>query len=323
MDISKNILQKLQFSEANALKIMQKLSLIDNFKGSFVAVELQHSKHLKELKKIATVESIGSSTRIEGATLNDDEVDKLLKSIKVTRLKTRDQQEVIGYYETLSVILENYKDITLSERYIHQLHGILLKFSHKDQNHKGKYKSISNKVVANYPDGSKRTIFKTTEPALTPTEMQATIKWTNERLSVKDMHPLLIIATFIYEFLSIHPYQDGNGRLSRLLTSLLMMQQQYHFIQYISFENVIEKKKEAYYKALMEGQKNRGKSNERMEQWLVLSAIHEIEQGNKCKTSEYFKIHQAKKEITNSRCRKIFFIGIPQYTEKRPCLFSE
>jgi len=269
MDISKNINNKLEFSGAVYQQITQKLSVIDSFKGNWKAIENSDSRYLKELRKIATIESIGSSTRIEGATLTDEEVEKLLKSVKITKLQSRDEQEVVGYYEALEVILENYGDIEISERYIHQLHGILLKHSHKDQTHKGRYKNLSNQVVANYPDGTQRTIFRTTEPHLTPNEMQNMIEWVNQRMEKNDMHPLMMIATFVYEFLSIHPYQDGNGRLSRLLTSMLLMQQDYKFIQYVSFENVIETRKDEYYKALMEGQKNRYKENERIDLWIL------------------------------------------------------
>lgn len=260
--------QKLEFSGLVYQQMMQQLGIIDSFKGNWNAIELQQSKHLKELRKIATIESIGSSTRIEGATLTDIEVEKLLKSVKVTKLKTKDEEEVVGYYEALEIILDNYLEIKLSERYLHQLHELLLKYSDKDQRHKGKYKNLSNKVVANYPDGSQRTIFKTTEPHLTPEEMQSTIDWTNERFAKNDTHPLVAIAVFIYEFLSIHPYQDGNGRLSRLLTTLLIMQKEYKFIQYVSFENIIEIRKEEYYRALMDGQKNRNTENEKIEKWI-------------------------------------------------------
>jgi Fic family protein len=269
MDISAKMLLKMEFSGVVYQQMMQQLSIIDSFKGNWNAIELQHSKHLKELRKIATIESIGSSTRIEGATLTNTEVEKLLKSVKITKLKTRDEEEVVGYYELLQIILDNYETINLTENYLHQLHGILLKHSGKDQRHKGKYKNLSNKVVANYPDGTQRTIFKTTEPHLTATEMEALIAWTNERFKKSDNHPLITIAVFIYEFLSIHPYQDGNGRLSRLLTTLLMMQHDYKFIQYVSFENIIEARKDDYYRALMDGQKNRGKSSERMDKWIL------------------------------------------------------
>ena len=265
MDISK----KMEFGSAVYQQMMQQLSIIDSFKGNWKAIELQHSKHLKELRKIATIESIGSSTRIEGATLTNTEVEKLLKSVKITKLKTRDEEEVVGYYDVLEIILDNYETIKLTESYLHQLHGILLKHSGKDQRHKGKYKNLSNKVVANYPDGTQRTIFKTTEPHLTAAEMQALITWTNERFKKADTHPLITIAVFIYEFLSVHPYQDGNGRLSRLLTTLLMVQQDYKFIQYVSFENVIETRKDDYYRALMDGQKNRGKAEERIDKWIL------------------------------------------------------
>lgn len=265
MDISK----KMAFSSAVYQQLMQQLSIVDSFKGNWQAIELQHSKHLKELRKIATIESIGSSTRIEGATLTDGEVEKLLKTVKITKLKTRDEEEVVGYYEVLQVILDNYDTIKLTENYLHQLHGMLLKHSSKDQRHKGKYKNLSNKVVANYPDGTQRTIFKTTEPHLTLAEMQTLIEWTKERFKKADMHPLLITAVFVYEFLSIHPYQDGNGRLSKLMTTLLMMQQDYKFIQYVSFENIIEARKDDYYRALMYGQKNRGKATEQIDKWVL------------------------------------------------------
>src|SRR3989304_2490919 len=261
--------QKLEFTGDVFQQIMKQLSIIDRFKGNWESVELKHSKHLKELRKIATIESIGSSTRIEGATLTDAEVEKLLKSVKITKLTTREQQEVVGYYDTLQIILNNYKDIDLSERYIHQLHGILLKHSGKDQSHKGKYKTLSNHVVTNYPDGTQRTIFRTTEPALTAKEMEELLFWVNERFEKSDMHPVIITAAFVYEFLSIHPYQDGNGRLSRLLTTLLLMKLDYQFIQYVSFEHVIESRKDDYYRALIEGQKNRYKKEERIEKWVL------------------------------------------------------
>lgn len=261
--------QKLEFEGSVYHSIMIKLSVIDSFKGSWELLELKNSKNLKELRQIATIKSIGSSTRIEGATLTDLEVEDLLKSIKITKLTTREQQEVVGYYETLEVILENYMYIELTERYIHQLHGILLKHSGKDQSHKGKYKSISNQVVANYPDGSQRTIFNTTDPSMTAKEMKELLIWVNERLNNSDMHPVLITATFVYEFLSIHPYQDGNGRLSRLLTTLLLMRQGYEFTQYVSFENIIEEQKEHYYRVLMAGQKDRYKNTEKIDKWIL------------------------------------------------------
>jgi len=292
MDISEKIDLMLSFSPGFYQKIMQRLSLIDSFKGNWKALENAESRYLKELRKIATIESIGSSTRIEGATLTDTEVERLLKSVKIAKLITRDEQEVIGYYESLQVILDNYRDIAFEERYIHQLHGILLKHSDKDQSHKGKYKSLSNKVVANYPDGSQRIIFKTTEPHLTADEMQKLLKWTQDKLNQADMHPLILIAIVIYEFLSIHPYQDGNGRMSRLLTTLLLMQLDYQFIQYVSFEHIIETRKEEYYRALMGGQKNRYKQEERIDQWILffLDCMISLTERLQAKYNTYSKI---------------------------------
>jgi Fic family protein len=186
MDISNNMNTKLDFNSTVYQQISQQLSIIDSFKGSWKTIESQQSKYLKELRKIATIESIGSSTRSEGAVLTDKEVERLLKSVKITRMQSRDEQEVVGYYEALETILENYADIDLEERYIHQLHGILLKYSDKDQRQKGKYKSLSNQIVANYPDGTQRTVFRTTEPHLTPGEMQGLIAWANQRMEKKD-----------------------------------------------------------------------------------------------------------------------------------------
>lgn len=265
MDMSK----KLEFTGAVYQQIMKQLSVIDRFKGNWEIIDLKHSKHLKELRKIATIESIGSSTRIEGATLTDNEVEKLLKAVKITKLTTREQQEVVGYYDALKIILDNYNDIPITERYLHQLHSTLLKHSDKDQTHKGKYKNLSNQVVANYPDGTTKIIFRTTEPHLTPKEMEGLLLWLEERFDKMDMHPVIITATFIYEFLSIHPYQDGNGRLSRLLTTLILIKQGYEFTQYISFEHIIEERKEEYYRALMDGQKNRYTEDEKVDKWIL------------------------------------------------------
>jgi len=269
MDISKNMTTKLSFSSKVYQQLSQQLSVLDTYKGTWKARESQQGQYLKELRKIATIESTGSSTRIEGSKLTDKEVEKLLASVKITKFESRDQQEVVGYYDTLEVILENYEAIEITERYIHQLHGILLKHSQKDQPHRGKYKTSSNKVVANYPDGTRRVLFNPTEPHQAPMEMEQLLGWLNQRLENQDMHPLVITAGFVYEFLSIHPYKDGNGRMSRLLTTLLMMKQGYHFIQYVSFENIIEAQKDEYYRVLMKGQKNRHLDTERINSWVL------------------------------------------------------
>ena len=182
--------------------------------------------------------------------------------MKITAFKTRDEQEVFGYYEALDLILDHAKEIDLSEAYIKQLHGILLRYSDKDQRHRGGYKMLSNQVVANYPDGSQRVIFNTTAPHLTETQMYEMVGWVGDALEAGTIHPLLVVGLFIYEFLSIHPFQDGNGRLSRLMTTLLLLKMGYDFAQYVSLENIIEQRKADYYRALMAGQQYRSTEKE-------------------------------------------------------------
>jgi len=260
---------KLSFGFQTNQLILKSISLIDSFKGKWNLLEQKENIYLKELRKIATIESIGSSTRIEGAQLTNEEIKELLDKLEITKLQTRDQQEVIGYYDVLELIFESYPDIPLTKNYIQQLHQRLLKYSTKDERHKGNYKALSNKVVANYPDGTQKVIFNTTEPHLVENEMADLLDWTNQQLSDDSVHPLIAIGLFIYEFLSIHPFQDGNGRLSRLLTNLLLLRTDYQFIQYISFENLIEQKKKYYYEVLMDGQKDRYSDTEKIDQWIL------------------------------------------------------
>jgi len=262
-------INKLNFDFQTNQLIIKSISFIDSFKGKWNIVESKENFFLKELKKIATIESIGSSTRIEGAQLTNEEIKQLLENVKITALKSRDEQEVVGYYDVLEIINENYDNISISKNYIQQLHQNLLKYSTKDDRHRGVYKNLSNKVVANYPDGTQKVIFDTTEPHLVEGEMNYLVEWINEQFNSKSLHPLIVIGLFIYEFLSIHPFQDGNGRLSRLLTNLLLLKNDYVFIQYVSFENLIEQKKKTYYEALMDGQKNRNSEKERADKWML------------------------------------------------------
>jgi Fic family protein len=267
MDMAIN--EKLNFSMKTSNLILKKISFIDTFKGKWNFIENKENRYLQELRKMATIESVGSSTRIEGVKLTDKEIEKIIANVKIEKLKTRDEQEVVGYWETLDTVIDNYKNIDITENYIKQFHSILLKYSDKDVKHKGSYKQLSNKVVATYPDGTQKTIFNTTEPHLVNKEMSELILWVNTTFKEEEIHPLIIIAVFVYEFLSIHPFQDGNGRLSRLLTTLLLLQQNYLFVQYVSFEKVIEDSKKAYYKALMEGQKDRNTEKEKLDNWIL------------------------------------------------------
>ena len=296
-------IKKLHFDFPVQQKILQLISQIDAYKGKWHALEQKENKYLKELRQIATVESTGSSTRIEGATLTDQEIEKLLSGIQVNNLRTRDEHEVLGYYETLQLILDHYDAIPLTENYIKQLHQNLLKYSEKDTRHRGQYKTLSNKVVATYPGGKQKVIFNTTEVHLVEKEMQELIRWTNEQLARKEIHPLLVIALFLYEFLSIHPFQDGNGRLSRLLTTLLLLQNGYDFVPYMSFENLIEQSKKDYYRALMEGQKNRNKPEENIAAWTLffLEKLRELTR----KLDTEYEILKAKGGYLNERQKGI------------------
>ncbi len=267
--------KKLNFDFKITQAIIQKIGFIDTFKGKWKALDSSENLYLKELRRIATIQSIGSSTRIEGAKLTNLEIESLLDNIQINNLKERDEQEVFGYYDVLEIILENSEGIDITEANIFNLHNLLLKYSTKDGNHRGNYKQLSNKVVAKYPDGKERVIFNTTEPFLVRKEMEDLLIWTNENLKNETTHQLIVIGAFIYEFLSIHPFQDGNGRLSRLLTTLLLIKYDYHFIRYISFENEIEQQKQEYYRVLMNAQQHRYSDKEIIDDWMLffLSSI--------------------------------------------------
>lgn len=237
------------------MKLTNEISQIDRFDASWAVIEKREGQSLKQLKAIATVRSVGASTRIEGSRMTDDEVGVLIKNLEVSRLEERDQQEVAGYFKTLDIISASFRDIDITDGNIKNLHKILLGYSTKDEWHRGNYKQHSNVVEAKNADGSKYVIFQTTEPGLATEEaMQKLVEWYK---SDKKTHPLIKSAIFVYNFLSIHPFQDGNGRMSRLLASLLLLRHGYSWIQYVSFEHEIENRKSEYYKELMQCQNKR------------------------------------------------------------------
>lgn len=224
---------------------------IEEFKGAWQLLGRLAPERLEALHKIATIESIGSSTRIEGSNLSDLEVDRLLSNLKTTSFETRDEQEVVGYARVCEEVFQSYDTMVFSEGLIKQLHGWLLKYSDKDQRHRGEYKKFPNQVEAFDATGkSIGVIFQTTSPFDTPFRMQELIAWVQEALNNKILHPLLVIGIFVVIFLAIHPFQDGNGRLSRILTTLLLLQAGYKYVPYSSLESVIERNKEFYYLAL-------------------------------------------------------------------------
>lgn len=224
---------------------------IDEFKGRWQALENLSPERLKALRKVATVESVGSSTRIEGAKLTDAQVETLLSNLDKTSFASRDEQEVAGYAEAMDLVFEAFGDLRLTENHIRQLHQTLLRHSHKDERHRGSYKTLPNHVVAFDADGNEvGVIFETTTPFNTPREMEELVAWTTKAINEESLHPLLIVAVFVVVFLAVHPFQDGNGRLSRTLTTLLLLRAGYDYVPYASLESVIEENKDLYYKAL-------------------------------------------------------------------------
>lgn len=231
--------------------IVKLVAEIDEFKGRWQALENLSPERLSALRKVATVESVGSSTRIEGAKLTDAQVETLLSGLGKKSFESRDEQEVAGYAHAMDLVFEAFADLRLTENHIRQLHQTLLRYSHKDERHRGSYKTLDNHVVAFDVDGQKiGVIFETTTPFDTPFEMEELVAWTVKAINEEALHPLLIIAVFVVTFLAIHPFQDGNGRLSRVLTTLMLLRAGYDYVPYASLESVIEENKDLYYKAL-------------------------------------------------------------------------
>ena len=233
------------------------LSEIDEFKGAWRALGTLAPERLLALRRVATIESIGSSTRIEGSQLSDREVEQLLSKLEIKKFDSRDEQEVAGYAETMDTVFHSYADIPITENHLKQLHRDLLRYSYKDERHRGDYKKLPNNVVALDAEGKMiGVVFETASPFDTPRRMNELVAWLKDARELGKFHPLLIVAIFVVTFLEIHPFQDGNGRLSRILTTLLLLQAGYIYVPYSSLESVIEHNKEAYYVALRKTQQS-------------------------------------------------------------------
>ncbi|MCP5197420.1 MAG: Fic family protein [Gammaproteobacteria bacterium] len=204
---------------------------LDEFKGAWRALGTLAPERLKALRRIATLESIGSSTRIEGSKLTDREVERLLAHLQIRTFETRDEQEVAGYAEVMETVFQAWEDIPVTENHIRQLHRDLLRYSVKDERHRGEYKTLSNSVAAFDEEGRPvGIVFETATPFDTPRRMTELLAWVNEAREFGRLHPLLRVAVFIVVFLEIHPFQDGNGRLSRVFTTLLLLQAGYAYV---------------------------------------------------------------------------------------------
>ncbi len=251
-------------------EILRLITEIDEFKGAWVALGRIAPDRLTALRRVATIESIGSSTRIEGAKLSDAEVERLLVGLNVKSFTSRDEEEVAGYAEAMETIFRHWQEISLSENHIKQLHRDLLQFSSKDDRHRGEYKTHLNHVEAIGPDGERLGIvFETATPLDTPRLMADLLDTTQDYLKRGEVHPLIIIAFFIVVFLEIHPFQDGNGRLSRILTTLMLLRAGYAYVPYSSLESIIERSKHAYYLALQKTQQTIRTSAPDWQPWVL------------------------------------------------------
>ena len=236
-------------------ELLASIAEIDEFKGAWRALGVLAPERLRALRRVATIESIGSSTRIEGSRLTDREVERLLANLDIKTFATRDEQEVAGYAEVMETIFQAWPDLPVTENHIKQLHRDLLRHSAKDERHRGAYKTLSNSVAAFDEQGRPiGVVFETASPFDTPRRMTELVAWLNEARALGRLHPLLVVAVFVVVFLEIHPFQDGNGRLSRALTTLLLLQAGYAYVPYSSLESVIENSKEGYYLALRQTQ---------------------------------------------------------------------
>lgn len=249
--------------------LLKLIAEIDEFKGKWEALKNMSPERLRQLRKVATIESIGSSTRIEGAKLSDIQVETLLSNLTSTSFKSRDEQEVAGYAEAMDTVFQAYDDMRITENHIRQLHQILLRHSGKDERHRGDYKKLPNHVVAIDEHGKEiGIVFETATPFDTPREMEDLVRWVTKAIDENSLHPLLIVAIFVVVFLAIHPFQDGNGRLSRILTTLLLLRAGYSYVPFASLESVVEDNKDLYYKALRRTQTTLKSDSPDWEPWL-------------------------------------------------------
>lgn len=243
---------------------------IDYFNGEWKHVAGVEPEGLRSLKRVATIESIGSSNRIEGNRLSDREVETLLSRVGRQSFANRDEQEVAGYAQLMDEIYDNYEVLPLTENYIKQFHQILLSYSDKDTRHRGEYKSVSNSVMAYDAKGKEvGVVFETSTPFDTSENMRELVRWTNWALEDKALHPVLVAGIFNVRFLAIHPFQDGNGRISRVLNALLLLKAGYSYMPYSSLETIIEESKEGYYRNLHQTQITLKSGKPNYEPWLI------------------------------------------------------
>ena len=210
----------------------------------------QRPEELEKLVEIAKVQSTESSNAIEGIVTTNTRIRQIVQD--KTTPKNRDEQEIAGYRDVLNIIHESFDSIPITPNYILQLHKIL--YSHMNNPVAGRTKSVQNYISATYPDGSTRTLFTPLDPFETPTALEIICNEFNRVIGNNELEPLIAIPIFIHDFLCIHPFNDGNGRMSRLLTTLLLYRSEFYVGKYISLEAKIAKNKDLYYEALGKAQ---------------------------------------------------------------------
>ncbi len=268
MDIFMDMSYTISLGSQVPNDILNQIAEIDEFKGRWEALKNIAPERLSILRKVATIASIGSSTRIEGARLSDAEVEKLLSNISRHSFRNRDEEEIVGYADAMNMVFDSYQEIPITENHIRQMHKVLLKYSGKDEHHKGEYKKLPNSVEAfNLKGESVGVVFETATPFQTPLFMHDLVEWYNQQINDKIHHPLLIIGGFAVHFLAIHPFQDGNGRLSRILTTLMLLKQSYSYVPYCSLESIVEENKDRYYLSLRKAQTSFKTDHKGMVEW--------------------------------------------------------
>jgi Fic family protein len=267
--MKKRFEKRMEFSSRQSEEIYSLISKIDAVRGQWRIEETLSPQTVAQLRVSALVTSSGASTRIEGSRLTNDEVRALFEKRSIRTLRTRDEQEVVGYLELLRKVFDSYETLVFSESLIKHFHGELLKYAEKDQRHRGSYKFGPNRVEAKDENGNIiGIIFDPTPPHLTSKEMRELTEWTEDALTSGSKHPLIVVANFLFEFLAIHPFQDGNGRLSRILTNLLLLRSGYRFMPYVSHESLIEESKAEYYLALHASQNTWKTEHEDIIPWI-------------------------------------------------------
>ena len=210
----------------------------------------QRPEELEKLVEIAKVQSTESSNAIEGIVTTNTRIRQLVED--KTTPKNRDEQEIAGYRDVLNIIHESFDAIPITPNYILQLHKML--YSHMNNPAAGRTKSVQNYISATYPDGTTKILFTPLDPFETPEALENICNEFNRVIGNNELEPLIAIPIFIHDFLCIHPFNDGNGRMSRLLTTLLLYRSGFCVGKYISLEDKIAKNKDLYYDALGEAQ---------------------------------------------------------------------